>query len=543
MYNVPAYLPQLPQPPPGASIANLTELNRSSDTKDYRVHLAPINPVLPKASSLSKASFSFTNDRQESSSEDSRRMQTSSSYRNRNQILRSPMAYMGGDQRGGGGSRGGRGAKTSSISSQSERMDESNFEQTEELIARPLETIYTNSAASAQFYDMEPDVDNDRSVQESISNTLLNEIPSFAGKRSKKKKLPLNSNRETRVTQMQDLLLLDVTPLSLGIEDVNGQMCIIIPRNSTIPRKAQLDSVFTNAYAYQTTATIRIFRGEHKSTKYNIFLGEFLLTNLTSNFTSKALEISISMDLDANGFLIVNAEESRSGAKAMITINPQDHHLTPDDIERHLQYVRSNPDYQAITIDNQQMNNSLYMLKGDTENRKINFSGEIEISKDFPIFPKFKTISLTSTIMNELKRIQLSNGSFNINEDFVKLLSIDMKNFDELKEYLYKQGFNSFALNTQNDIIHLIATGIILLEFLLQVPLSERNELLIPFYSEQIRSLLHRHLPKPLLENADKAIDFYAQKRLSYGIYCQQLELKYSSWEKLIQYGIFNIEN
>ncbi|CAF1124393.1 unnamed protein product [Adineta steineri] len=543
MYNVPAYLPQLPQPPSGASIANIAELNRSSDTMDDRVHLAPINPVLPKASSLSKTSFSFTNDRRESNSDDSRSMRINSSYRDRDQIPRSPMAYMGGDQRGGGGSRGSRGAKTSSISSQSKRMDESNFEQIEESITRSSEIIDTHSAASAQFYDMELDVNNDGSARESMSTIVMDDELSYVGKRSNKKKLPLNSNRETRVTQMQDLLLLDVTPLSLGIEDVNGQMCIIIPRNSTIPRKAQLDSVFTNAYAYQTTATIRIFRGEHKSTKYNTFLGEFVFPNLTSNFTSKTLEISISMDLDANDLLIVNAEESRSGAKAMIKINLQEHHLTPNDIERHLQYVRSNPDYQAITIDNQQMNNSLYMLKGDTENRKINFSGEIEISKDFPIFPKFKTISLTSTIMNELKRIQLSNGSFNINEDFVKLLSIDMKNFDELKEYLYKQGFNSFALNTQNDIIHLIATGIILLEFLLQVPLSERNELLIPFNGEQIRSLLHRHLPKPLLENADKAIDFYAQKRLSYGIYCQQLELKYSSWEKLIQYGIFNIEN
>jgi hypothetical protein len=50
-------------------------------------------------------------------------------------------------------------------------------------------------------------------------------------------------------------------------------------------------------------------------------------------------------------------------------------------------------------------------------------------------------------------------------------------------------------------------------------------------------------LPQLLLENADKAIDFYEQKRLRYGIYCEQLELKYSSWEKFIQYTIFGIDH
>ncbi len=69
---------------------------------------------------------------------------------------------------------------------------------------------------------------------------------------------------------LQDLLLLDVTPLDLGIEDVNGHMCTIVDRNRTIPLRTQPYLVFTNAYAYQTTATIRVFQGQHKLTKYNV---------------------------------------------------------------------------------------------------------------------------------------------------------------------------------------------------------------------------------------------------------------------------------
>lgn len=67
-----------------------------------------------------------------------------------------------------------------------------------------------------------------------------------------------------------NLLLLDVCPLGLGIEDINGEMHTLICRNTVIPTQTDLYPIFTNAFAYQTTATIRIFEGEHYLTKYNV---------------------------------------------------------------------------------------------------------------------------------------------------------------------------------------------------------------------------------------------------------------------------------
>lgn len=79
--------------------------------------------------------------------------------------------------------------------------------------------------------------------------------------------MTFNSMSDTSVC---DILLLDVCPLSLGIEDSKGEMYILIRRNTIIPTRTQLYPIFTNAYAYQTTATIRIFEGEHYLTQYNV---------------------------------------------------------------------------------------------------------------------------------------------------------------------------------------------------------------------------------------------------------------------------------
>lgn len=85
-------------------------------------------------------------------------------------------------------------------------------------------------------------------------------------------------------TSIQDLLLLDVCPLGLGIGDIHGCMHTLIRRNTTIPTRTQFYSLFTNAYAYQTTATIPIFEGEHYLTKYNVCFVLDLRTSIIYKF-------------------------------------------------------------------------------------------------------------------------------------------------------------------------------------------------------------------------------------------------------------------
>lgn len=111
-------------------------------------------------------------------------------------------------------------------------------------------------------------------------------------------------------------------------------------------------------------------------------MGEFVLTGLPANFTSQVLEISILMDVDANGVIGVQAEEPRSGAKAAITINPQNRKnllnelqvfhgwtffvdpLTAADISRHIEFVESNPDFRAVRAADRKADDPLYMVRG-----------------------------------------------------------------------------------------------------------------------------------------------------------------------------------
>lgn len=116
---------------------------------------------------------------------------------------------------------------------------------------------------------------------------------------------------------MKDLVLLDVTPLSLGIETLGGVMTKMIPRNTTIPSKKS--QVYSTAADNQTTVTIRVFQGEREMVSDNKLLGQFDLSGIPPA-PRGVPQIQVTFDIDANGIVHVNAKDKSTGKDHTVTI-------------------------------------------------------------------------------------------------------------------------------------------------------------------------------------------------------------------------------
>lgn len=137
---------------------------------------------------------------------------------------------------------------------------------------------------------------------------------------------------------VKDVLLLDVTPLSLGIETMGGVMTKLIEKNTTIPTKA--NQVFSTAEDNQSAVTIHVLQGERKQASYNKSLGQFNLEGIQAAPRGMP-QIEVTFDLDADGILNVSAKDKTTGKEQKITIQASGG-LSDADIEKMVQEAEAN---------------------------------------------------------------------------------------------------------------------------------------------------------------------------------------------------------
>ncbi len=136
---------------------------------------------------------------------------------------------------------------------------------------------------------------------------------------------------------LNQVLLLDVTPLSLSIETMGGVSTRLIERNSTIPIK--YSQVFTTAANFQTSVDIKVLQGERKFAKDNKIIGEFKLKGIKRAMRGVP-QIEVTFEIDANGILNVSAKDLKTGNSKSITITASSN-LSDEDIERAIRDAKS----------------------------------------------------------------------------------------------------------------------------------------------------------------------------------------------------------
>merc|ERR1711892_1517766 len=171
------------------------------------------------------------------------------------------------------------------------------------------------------------------------------------------------------------LVLLDVCPLTLGIETVGGVMSKLVPRNSVVPTKKS--QIFSTAADNQQTVSIQVYEGERPMTKDNHLLGKFDLTGIPPAARGVP-QLEVTFEIDVNGILRVSAEDKGTGNKEKIEIKNDANRLSPEEVERMIKdaedFAEEDQKVAERAVAKNELEQYVYSLKnqvGDTAEGKL----------------------------------------------------------------------------------------------------------------------------------------------------------------------------
>jgi molecular chaperone HscA len=207
----------------------------------------------------------------------------------------------------------------------------------------------------------------------------------------------------------KDVLLLDVTPLSLGIETMGGLMDVILPRNSKVPIKAGRE--YTTSVDGQSGMKISVFQGERESVSQNRKLAEFELSNIPA-MPAGLPKVAINFMLDADGILQVSAKELRSGVEQTISVKPQ-YGLTDEQVETmlldSLNHAEEDMKFRALAEARSEAEQLIYLTERFIEkNNHLLTAEEVEGTKG--------KIQELKNVLNEEDKDKILSAHDNLNK-------------------------------------------------------------------------------------------------------------------------------
>ncbi|QJC38081.1 molecular chaperone DnaK [Enterobacteriaceae endosymbiont of Donacia marginata] len=275
---------------------------------------------------------------------------------------------------------------------------------------------------------------------------VQNKVSSFFGKKPRKDVNPDEAIAIGAAVQggvlagdVKDVLLLDVTPLSLGIETIGGVMTTLINKNTTIPTKHS--QIFSTAENNQSSVTIHVLQGERKRASDNKSLGQFNLDGI-SPAPRGMPQIEVTFDIDADGILHVSAKDKKSGQEQKITIQASSG-LNKDEVEKMIRDAEANTESDRLFEELVKIRNEGDQLIHNTEKKLKEIDNQI--NKDDKILIQNSINELNKSLKKEDKNdirtkiqklIEISSKIINLtnNENIKKEKDNNVKNNDKENE-------------------------------------------------------------------------------------------------------------